>query len=238
MIKRQFADRQILLLNTAHSLKFLEDYVDGQTKLWQVLQQYNTLPDKLEDLYVHFAVFKSSIQTDFRYLKQVSSQNIHNIQSILSIQQTYSSTLSTHSKLTELQKQIQQHCMYPYQTDTVQIDAPEYDSDIDGDNSSDIKSKWATVSVQEILDTYQELPELLDYNSTTPDSTTPYQDQIQTNWPGAPAVQILGVSLMTGEAPPEVTFTRCTRQHTGENQEIPELEEDYNRNTPSTLTTS
>ena len=40
LIKRQFADRQILLVNTAHSLKFLEDYVDRQTQLWQVLQKY------------------------------------------------------------------------------------------------------------------------------------------------------------------------------------------------------
>ena len=38
-----------------------------------------------------------------------------------------------YTKLVQLNKQIQTHCLYPYsQTDSVQINAPEYDSDIDG----------------------------------------------------------------------------------------------------------
>ena len=120
-------------MNTAHSLKFLEDYADRQTQLWQVLQKYHTLPDKLEDLHAHFEAFKSSIHTDFRHLKQACSLNIQNIQSTLSIQQTYASTLSTHitniySKLTELQKQIQQHCMYPHNTETQQTDTVQIDT--------------------------------------------------------------------------------------------------------------
>ena len=32
IIKRQFADRQTLLVNMAHSLKFLEEYLDRQVK--------------------------------------------------------------------------------------------------------------------------------------------------------------------------------------------------------------
>ena len=33
LIKRQFADRQTLLINTAHSLKFLEDYANRQAEI-------------------------------------------------------------------------------------------------------------------------------------------------------------------------------------------------------------
>ena len=56
----------------------------------------------------------------------------------LNLLQMYSSSLCSHinniySKLLELQKQIQQHHMYMNQGDTVQIEAPEFDLDIDGD---------------------------------------------------------------------------------------------------------
>ena len=38
--------------------------------------------------------------------------------------------------------------MYPHQTDTVQINAPEYDLDINGDNQPNTYKKHITVSVQ------------------------------------------------------------------------------------------
>ena len=37
LIKRQFVDRQTLLVNTVHSLKFLEEYVNKQAQIWKVL---------------------------------------------------------------------------------------------------------------------------------------------------------------------------------------------------------
>ena len=37
IIKRQFADHQILLVNTARALKFLEDYADRQVQLWKII---------------------------------------------------------------------------------------------------------------------------------------------------------------------------------------------------------
>ena len=64
----------MLLVITARSLKFLEEYADRQVQLWQVLQKYHELPDQLDDLHLHFEQFKSSIQTDFGHLKQASSQ--------------------------------------------------------------------------------------------------------------------------------------------------------------------
>ena len=37
IIKRQFTDRQTLLINTAHLLQSLEEYVDRQAQIWKVL---------------------------------------------------------------------------------------------------------------------------------------------------------------------------------------------------------
>ena len=42
--------------------------------------------------------------------------------------------------------------MYPHQTDTVHIDVPEYDPDIDGDTQPTTDKKHATVSIQGTLE--------------------------------------------------------------------------------------
>ena len=51
IIKRQFADRQTLLINTAHSLKFLEDYANRQAQIWKILHKYHNLLDDVADLH-------------------------------------------------------------------------------------------------------------------------------------------------------------------------------------------
>ena len=96
IIKRQFTDRQTLLINTARSLKFLEEYADRQAQIWKILRKYHNLPDNVEDLHFHFDSFKSSIETDFKHLKEATSHNVQNIHTSLGIQQTYSSTLCSH----------------------------------------------------------------------------------------------------------------------------------------------
>ena len=111
LIKRQFTDRQTLLINTAHSLKFLEDYTDRQAQIWKILHKYHNLPDEIADLHLHLDSFKSTIKTNFKYLKEATSHNVDNIQTLLGIQQTYSTTLCSHvnniySKLSELEKNI------------------------------------------------------------------------------------------------------------------------------------
>ena len=186
LIKRQFADRQTLLVNTAHSLKFLEEYADRQAQIWKVLRKYHNLPDNVEDLHSHFDSFKSIIVTDFKHLKEATSHNMQNIQTSLGIQQTYSSTLCSHvnniyNKLSELQKHIQHHCMYPHQTDTVQINALEYDLDIDGDNQPNTDKKHATVSIQGTLETILESSVLEDDNSIAPENNTAPQNQQETD---------------------------------------------------------
>ena len=213
IIKGQFTDRQTLLINTVHSLKFLEEYTDRQAQIWKVLQKYHNLPDDVEDLHSHFDSFKSIIETDFKHLKEATSHNVQNIQTSLGIQQTYSSTLCSHinniyNKLSELQKHIQHHCMYPHQTDTVQIDTPEYDPDIDGDNQPNTNKKHATVSIQGTLEMIPESSILENDNSIAPENNTAPQNQQETNWPDVPTIQIPGVFSTTSDQPPEVTYNR------------------------------
>ena len=45
IIKRQFANRQTLLVNTAHSLKFLEEYLDRQAQIWKIFHKHHNIPD-------------------------------------------------------------------------------------------------------------------------------------------------------------------------------------------------
>ena len=40
LLKHQFTDQQLLLVNTARSLKFLEDYVDHQGQIWKIFQKH------------------------------------------------------------------------------------------------------------------------------------------------------------------------------------------------------
>ena len=116
--------------------------------------------------------------------------------------------------------------MYPHQTDTVQINAPEYDQDIDRDNQPNTDKKHITVSVQGTLNTSQESSVLENDNSIAPDNITTSQNQQETDWPDAPAIQILSVSSTTSDQPPEVMYNRCQIQPSTADLKIPELEED------------
>ena len=130
LLKGSFNDRQIILVNMARALKFLESYRNRQTKLWKVLSKYDTLPDHFHDL-------QTTLQTEFNLLKKATSKIIENLHDAITLQQMYTTSLCSHintiyTKLVQLDKQIQTHCLYPHsQTDSVQINVPEYDSDID-----------------------------------------------------------------------------------------------------------
>ena len=66
IIKRQFADRQLLLVNTVHCLKFLEKYSDRQAQIWKIFYKHYNIPDDLGDLHLHFDNFQTSLETDFK----------------------------------------------------------------------------------------------------------------------------------------------------------------------------
>ena len=67
LMKNSFHDRQLVLVNTARVLKFLESYTSRQTKLWKVLSKYHNLLDHFHDL-------KTTLQTEFELLKTVTSK--------------------------------------------------------------------------------------------------------------------------------------------------------------------
>ena len=111
LLKCQFADRQLLLVDTARSLKFLEDYVDRQAQIWKIFQKHQTIPDDIQDLHFHIDDFKIGIEKELAFLKEATRKNVENFQSSLNLQQTYSASLCSHvnniyNKLAELQRQL------------------------------------------------------------------------------------------------------------------------------------
>ena len=229
IIKRQFADCQLLLVNTACCLKFLEEYSDRQSQIWKIFHKHHNILDDLQDLHLHFDDFKTSLEKDFKNLKEATSQNIQNIQTSLNLQQTYSSSLCSHgnniySKLSELQKQIQHHRMYMNQGDTVQIEAPDFDPDIDGDTSLSTDEKPNEVTKQGTLPPIPEVTESEDDNSLTPRTTTQQLTSQGTDWLDVIPVQIPRVSSLTAQ-PEEQVPNRSQARYNIENFEIPELEE-------------
>ena len=136
ILKCQFADCQLLLVNTARSLKFLEEYVDHQAQIWKIFQKHQMIPDDIQDIHFHFDNFKNGIEKEFAFLKEATRENVENFQSSLNPQQMYSTSLYSHmndiyNKLVEIQQQIQ-HCD-PHMNfgDTIQIEAQDFNPDID-----------------------------------------------------------------------------------------------------------
>ena len=70
LLKQQFTDRQLLLINTARSLKVLEEYTDRQVLIWKVFSKHENIPDDISDLHLHIDYFKTDIQKEFNFLKE------------------------------------------------------------------------------------------------------------------------------------------------------------------------
>ena len=203
--------------------------MDRQAQIWKIFHKHHNIPDDLEDLHLHFDNFKTSLETDFNHLKEATSRNIQNIQMSLTLQQTYSSSLCSHinniySKLSELQKQIQHHRMYMNQGDTIQIEAPKFDPDIDGDRPPSTIEKPDEASILGTLPTIPEAIEPEDDSRSTPGTNTAQPTCQETDWPDAIPVLIPRVSSSTAQ-PEEQGYNRHQAQHYTENFEIPELEE-------------
>ena len=140
LLKRQFADRQLLLINTTRSLKYLEEYTDRQALIWKIFSKHQNISDKISDLHLHLDDFKGNIQKEFNFLKEVTHKNIENFQASLSSQQAYSVALGSHiNNIYHKISELQQHLPHPTQHintgDIIQINAPEFDLDIDGKTS-------------------------------------------------------------------------------------------------------
>ena len=137
LLKWQFADRQLLPVNTARSLKFLEEYADRQALIWQIFRKHENIPDDISDLHLHIDDFKANIQKEFNFLKEVTCKNVENFQTSQNLQQTYSAVLCSHinniyHKISEIQQQLPHPTQHMNSGDIIQIDALDFDPDIDG----------------------------------------------------------------------------------------------------------
>ena len=72
ILKCQFANRQLLLVNTARSLKFLEEYVDHQAQIWKIFQKHQMILDDIQHLHFYIDDFKNGIEKEFAFLKEAT----------------------------------------------------------------------------------------------------------------------------------------------------------------------
>ena len=162
LIERNTADKQIVLVNTARALKYLEDYGQRQSLLFTVL--YHQVPDGLEDL-----------KSQFHFLKETTSRNMENLQQALNLQQTYTTTLCGHvnvifSRITKLETDIQKLTgKFMTEQDTVQIDALDFDPDIDGPDTQPVHHTTAVLSIHELFTSPE--PESADASNTQEETT-------------------------------------------------------------------
>ena len=118
-------------------MKFLEEYADRQALIWKIFSKHQNITDKISDLHLHIDDFNGDIQKELNLLKEATRKNIENFQALLSSQQTYLVALGSHinniyHKISELQQQLPHPAQHMNTGDIIQINAPEFDLDIDG----------------------------------------------------------------------------------------------------------
>ena len=192
LLKCQFVDRQLLLVNTARSLKFLKDYADRQALIWKIFQRHETIPDDIQDLHLHIDDFKSNIEKEFAFLKEATRKNVENFQSSLNLQQMYSTALCSHvnniyNKLAEIQQQLSHSNQHMNTGDIIQIEAPDFDPDIDAvlpismdQNTEHQATQGSVISTQKFTEKTAKC--------RTP--TSSHQDTQNVDWPDTIPVEI------------------------------------------------
>ena len=128
-----------------------------------------------------------------------------------------------YSKLSELQRQIQNHHMHMNQGDTVQIEAPDFDPDIDRVSSPSTEEKPNESMAQGTLSPIPEVTEPED-DSLTPATTISQITSQETDWLDAIPVQIPQV-LSSSSHPEEQEIIRSQTRYNSQSLDIPELED-------------
>ena len=114
--------------------------------MFTALEKYHQVPDGLEDL-----------KSQFHFSKETTSRNVENLQQVLNLQQTYTTALCSHvnvifSRLTKLEADIQNLTeKFKMEQDAIQIDASDFDPDIDGPDTQWAHHTTVVVSVHELL---------------------------------------------------------------------------------------
>ena len=219
LLKWQFADRQLLLINTARSLKFLEEYTDRQVLIWQIFRKHQNIPDDISDLHLHIDDFKVNILKEFSFLKETTRLNVKNFQTSLNLQQTYSVALGSHinnlyHKISEIQQQLPHPTQHMNTGDVIQIDAPDFNPDIDG--------RLPTKGCEETQGSDSFIQHLLGESKKSKAPALPQQVTEEVDWPDAVPVEIPPQSDQDNDHNIQVSPTR----HETNLSEIPQLESD------------
>ena len=82
IIKQVVTDHQVVLVNMARALKYLEDFGQRQSQLFKGLEKCHLLLDNFENL-----------QSQFGFLKQATSKNVEHLQQAINVQQMCSATI-------------------------------------------------------------------------------------------------------------------------------------------------
>ena len=222
LLKWQFADRQLLLVNTARSLKFLEEYADRQALIWQIFRKHQNIPDDIFDLHLHIDDFKVNIQKEFNFLKEATCKNVENFQTSLNLQQTYSVALGScinniYHKILEIQQQLPHPTQHMNTGNVIQIDAPDFDPDIDG--------RLPTKEHEETQGSDSFIQHLLGESKKSKVPALPQQVAEEVDWPDAVPVEILPQSDQDNDHNILVSPTR----HETNLSEIPQLESDIDK---------
>ena len=142
IIKPSVTDCQIVLVNMARALKYLEDFDQRQSQLFKVLEKYHILPYNFKNL-----------QSPFGVLKKATSKNIEHLQQAINVQQTCAATICTYinnilpciTKLEQTVLKLQKQITTDH--DRVQFNVPDYDPDTDGPQPPRRHVNTAVVSV-------------------------------------------------------------------------------------------
>ena len=199
--------------------------MDRQAQIWKIFQKHQMILDNIQDLHFHFKDFKNGIEKEFAFLKEATLKNIGNFQSSLNLQQMYSASLCSHvnniyNKLAELQWQIQ-HCD-PHMNfgDTIQIEAPDFDPDIDDVSPSTIDQESNNPVTQgSATPTPKSAEKVIEH--ITPAPSHQDTDTQEVDWPDAIPVEIPSQSDQQNDQGITIQPTRCN----SEPVEIPQLEE-------------
>ena len=175
-------------------MKFLEEYADHQVQIWKIFQKHQTIPDDIQDLHFHLDNFKNGIEKEFALLKEATQKNIENFQSSLSPQHTYSASLCSHvnniyNKLVELQWQLHHRDPHMNTGDTIQIEARDFDPDIDDISPTTVDQESNNPVTQGSATPTPKSAEKV-IERTAPASSYQDTDVQEVDWPDAIPVEI------------------------------------------------
>ena len=223
LLKWQFADRQLLLVNRARSVKFLEEYTDRQALIWQIFRKHENIPDDIHNFHLHIDVFKTTIEKEFKFLKEATCKNVKNFQTLLNLQQTYSVALCSHvnniyHKILEIQQQLPHSAQHMNTGDVIQTEALDFNPDID--------EGLSTQEHQEAQGSAAIIQQSIDKSDERKAPALSQRDIEEVDWPDTIPVEIPPQPDQDNEQNIPVLPTRCETNLI----DIPQLENDLEEN--------